>query len=45
MRALDDFYDKNYQEFVPLRTKVRNAILIYSPNLYIPRIVRFFAQR
>lgn len=23
MRALDDFYDKNYPEFVPLRTKVR----------------------
>lgn len=22
MRALDDFYDRNYQEFVPLRTKV-----------------------
>ena len=21
-RALDDFYDKNYPEFVPLRTKV-----------------------
>lgn len=21
MRALDDFYDKNYPEFVPLRTK------------------------
>ena len=22
MRVLDDFYDKNYTEFVPLRTKV-----------------------
>lgn len=26
MRALDDFYDKNYPEFVPLRTKVRPRI-------------------
>ncbi|XP_041470527.1 V-type proton ATPase catalytic subunit A-like [Lytechinus variegatus] len=26
MRALDDFYDKNYAEFVPLRTKVREIL-------------------
>lgn len=26
MRALDDFYDKNYPEFVPLRTKVREIL-------------------
>ncbi|XP_072166266.1 V-type proton ATPase catalytic subunit A [Diadema setosum] len=26
MRALDDFYDKNYSEFVPLRTKVREIL-------------------
>ena len=27
MRALDEFYDKNYPEFVPLRTKVPNQSL------------------
>lgn len=26
MRALDDFYDKNFQEFVPLRTKVKEIL-------------------
>ncbi|RZF40335.1 hypothetical protein LSTR_LSTR006944 [Laodelphax striatellus] len=26
MRALDDFYDKNYPEFVPLRTKVKEIL-------------------
>ena len=26
MRALDDYYDKNYPEFVPLRTKVCNLV-------------------
>ncbi|XP_063230138.1 V-type proton ATPase catalytic subunit A isoform X2 [Bacillus rossius redtenbacheri] len=26
MRALDDFYDKNFPEFVPLRTKVREIL-------------------
>ncbi|XP_022195730.1 V-type proton ATPase catalytic subunit A isoform X3 [Nilaparvata lugens] len=26
MRALDDFYDKNYAEFVPLRTKVKEIL-------------------
>jgi V-type H+-transporting ATPase subunit A len=26
LRALDDFYDKNFQEFVPLRTKVREIL-------------------
>ena len=26
MRALDDFYDKNYPEFVPLRTKVHFVV-------------------
>ncbi|MBQ5153975.1 V-type ATP synthase subunit A, partial [Macrococcus caseolyticus] len=26
MRALDDFYDKNYVEFVPLRTKVKEIL-------------------
>lgn len=30
MRALDDFYEKNYPEFVALRTKV---ILLYLVNL------------
>lgn len=25
-RALDDFYDKNFQEFVPLRTKVKEIL-------------------
>lgn len=25
-RALDDFYDKNYPEFVPLRTKVKEIL-------------------
>lgn len=26
MRALDDFYDKNFPEFVPLRTKVKEIL-------------------
>jgi V-type H+-transporting ATPase subunit A len=26
MRALDDFYEKNYPEFVPLRTKVKEIL-------------------
>lgn len=26
MRALDDFYDKNFVEFVPLRTKVKEIL-------------------
>jgi V-type H+-transporting ATPase subunit A len=26
MRALDDFYDKNFSEFVPLRTKVKEIL-------------------
>ncbi|KAI8432473.1 hypothetical protein MSG28_004857 [Choristoneura fumiferana] len=26
MRALDDFYEKNYQDFVPLRTKVKEIL-------------------
>lgn len=26
MRALDDFYDKSYPEFVPLRTKVKEIL-------------------
>jgi V-type H+-transporting ATPase subunit A len=26
MRALDDFYEKNYAEFVPLRTKVKEIL-------------------
>lgn len=26
LRALDDFYDKNFQEFVPLRTKVKEIL-------------------
>lgn len=26
MRALDDFYDKNFQDFVPLRTKVKEIL-------------------
>ncbi|XP_047991424.1 V-type proton ATPase catalytic subunit A [Leguminivora glycinivorella] len=26
MRALDDFYDKNYPDFVPLRTKVKEIL-------------------
>jgi len=25
-RALDDFYDKNFPEFVPLRTKVKEIL-------------------
>ena len=25
-RALDDFYDKNFAEFVPLRTKVKEIL-------------------
>ena len=29
MRALDDFYEKNYPEFVALRTKV-SVFLLYS---------------
>ena len=27
MRILDDFYDKNHPEFVPLRTQVCNKLL------------------
>lgn len=26
LRALDDFYDKNFPEFVPLRTKVKEIL-------------------
>lgn len=26
LRALDDFYDKNFTEFVPLRTKVKEIL-------------------
>jgi V-type H+-transporting ATPase subunit A len=26
MRALDDFYEKNFPEFVPLRTKVKEIL-------------------
>ncbi|CAG9836368.1 unnamed protein product [Diabrotica balteata] len=26
LRALDDFYDKNFQEFIPLRTKVKEIL-------------------
>lgn len=26
MRALDDFYDKNFTEFVPLRTKAKEIL-------------------
>ena len=34
MRALDDYYEKNYSEFVPLRTKVRSSgrFFFYSFN-------------
>jgi V-type H+-transporting ATPase subunit A len=26
MRALDDYYDKNFAEFVPLRTRVKEIL-------------------
>ena len=26
MRALDEYYDKNYYEFVPLRTKIKEIL-------------------
>lgn len=26
MRALDDYYDKNFPEFVPLRTRVKEIL-------------------
>ena len=30
LRALDDFYEKNYPEFVALRTKVSKSLLVLS---------------
>lgn len=26
LRALDDFYDKNFQDFIPLRTKAKEIL-------------------
>ena len=33
-RALDDFYDKNFQEFVALRTKVKEILQVRSRFVY-----------
>ncbi len=45
MRALDDFYEKNFPEFVPLRTKVNFLIMNWVAFFKFPKMVNVFSAK